>query len=229
MSDENIFNEPAPTPAPTIDPPNPPSIPDHLKDLIGEGRKYASVEKALESIPHAQSHIQKIEDDNRKLREEIAKRLAAEEVYEKLTQNIKGGANGEDPPHAPVVDEASIAALVERQIAAREENQKASQNVAKVRDALVAKYGEKAEEVYKNKAQELGVGLNFLNDVIKKSPKVAEELFGLKPKNESVSPTLPASVNTAVLNARPPAEPNAKIAGNTMTDLLAAWRAAKPD
>lgn len=226
MSDENIFNTPDPTPAPSIDPPNPPSVPDHLKDLIGEGKKYASVDKALESIPHAQSHIQKIEDENRTLREEMARRVAAEEVYEKLVESMN--REGVTPPAPVAVDEASIATLIERKLADKEAERVAAQNIQHVKEGLLAKYGEKAQEMYEAKAKELGVGVGFLNDLVRKSPKVAEELFGLKPKEAAVSSTPQGTVNTAALHNRPPAPPSAKVQGNTTEALVQAWKAAKP-
>lgn len=227
MSDENIFGSVEPTPNPSVTPPTPTVVPDHLKELIGEGKKYATLDKALESIPHAQAHIQKIEEDNKALREEMAKRVAAEEVYEKLMDSFQRG-EGVTPPVAPVVDEASIASLIERKLAAKEEERIAAQNVQHVKEAMLAKYGEKAQEMYEAKAKELGVGVNFLNDLVRKSPKVADELFGLKPREAAVGNTPPGSINTAALNNRPPTPPSAKVQGNTTDALVSAWRAAKP-
>lgn len=221
---DNIFDS-QPTP-PVIDPPNSPQLPDHLKDMIGEGKKYASVEKALESIPHAQTHIQRIEEENRAMRERMAELKAAEEVYKKLMEN--NAPPGDTPPSGPVVDEASIASLLDRKLAERETQAKQAANVARVKDALVGKYGDKAQEVYETKAKELGVGVQFLNDLVKHSPKAAEELFGIKPKDASVAPSTPG-INTAALNNRPPQEGNAKVKGTSTEALVAAWRAAKPE
>lgn len=221
---DDIFNTPPATPE-SVDPPNPPAIPDHLKELIGEGKKYASVDKALESIPHAQSHIAKLEAEMKEMREKMAEVKAAEEVYEKLMEQMRGG-DGATPPAPAGLDEASIASLFDRKMAEREAERVASANVARVKDALIGKYGEKAQEVYEAKAKELGVGVSFLNDVVRKSPKAAEELFGLKPDKGGGAST--PGINTAALNNRPPAPPSAKVVDNTTDALVAAWRAAKP-
>lgn len=225
MSDDNIFND-APTPT-VVDPPNPPVVPDPLKELIGDGKKYASVEKALESIPHAQAHIQRLEAEMKEMRERVAEAKAAEEVYEKLMERMSGGEVATPPPSAGL-DEASIASIMERKLAEREAEQIALANVNRVKEALVGKYGEKAQEVYEAKAKELGVGVSFLNDVVRKSPKAAEELFGLKPDKPGAGATSPSGINTTAFASRPPAPPSAKVVDNTTDALVHAWRAAKP-
>lgn len=225
MSDENIFDDKQ-TP-PVVEPPKPPVIPDSLKELVGEGKKYASLEKALESIPHKESHIQKLERENKEYKEKLAEAIAIEEVYKKLTESVPPSEVVTPAPAG--LDEASVAALFERKLAEKEAERIALANVNRVKDALKDKYGEKAKEVYDTKAEELGVSVSFLNEVVRKSPKAAEELFGIKPKAKAASASTP-SVNTAALhNNRPPEVPSAKVVDNSTDALVAAWRAAKPE
>lgn len=216
-----------PTPAPVVVPPSQPVLPDSLKDMVGEGKKYASVEAALASIAPAQGHISKIEQENAELRQKVAEAIAVEEVYKKLTEaNTNSGVT---PPVAGL-DEASVAALVAKQLADRDANAVRVANESRVRDALVGKYGsnEKAKEVYEAKAKELGVGVDFLNEVVRRSPKAAEELFGVKQKEAGAAPTTP-SINTGALsNTRPPVERPRIMVGATTEQLVSAWRAAKP-
>lgn len=214
------------TPA-AIVPPAPPVVPDSLKELIGEGKKYASVEKALESLPHAQTHIQKIEQENAELRQKVLEAVAIDEVYKKLTENLDRG-DGITPPSTGL-DEASVASLLDRKLAEREALATATANTQRVKEALVGKYGEKAKEMYEAKAKELGVGVDFLNEVVKKSPRAAEELFGIKGKDTQAAPSTPG-INTSTLNTnRPPQQPTAKVNGNSTEALISAWRAAKPE
>lgn len=223
MTDSTIFEGDPATPAPVV--PQAPQVPDHLKDLVGEGKKYASVEDALKSIPHAQAHIQRIEDENKRIRDELARAAAAEETYKKLMDSMN-----QDPPATPAapmgMDEASVADLLERKLAEREMMKEQTANVTRVKDALVGKYGDKAQEVYEAKAKELGVGVSFLNDIVRRSPKAAEELFGIKaaPSGGTIPP---GSVNTAALPARPhdPKPVRGPLSGG---DLMEAWRRAKP-
>lgn len=226
MTDETIFNDASPTPQVVVDPPKPPVIPDSLKELVGEGKKYASVEKALESIPHAQAHIARLEQEAAELRQRQAEARAAEEVYTKLMETMNG-RGGEATPPASGLDEASVAALLDRRLAEREAEAAARANVSKVKQALVTKYGDKAEEVYKAKADELGVGINFLNDVVRRSPKAAEELFGIKPATPGGGISSTGSVRTDNFNGtRPPQEQKPAWLSGGEDSLVAKWRKA---
>lgn len=222
---ENIFDANGQETPPVVEAPKPPVLPDSLKDLVGEGKKYATVEKALESIPHKETHIDRIERENAELRQKMAEAVAAEEVYKKLTEsfNPQGGVT----PPASGLDEASIVSLLDKRLAEKEAERIATQNVNKVKEALVGKYGDKAQEMYEAKARELGVGVQFLNEVVRRSPKAAEELFGITPKERGGAPSTPG-INTTTLNNRPAAPKPARgpLSGG---DLLSAWRAAKPE
>lgn len=225
MSD-SIFDDGS-TP-PVVVPPTP-AVPEPLKDLIGDGKKYASVDKALESIPHAQAHIERIERENAEMRQKVAEAVAVEEVYKKLMDSAPK-VDGVTPPAVSGLDEASVAALFDRKLAERAAADTAKANVARVKEALVGKYGDKAQEMYEAKANELGVGVDFLNDVVRRSPKAAEELFGIKPKDSAPAVTTPGA-NTAILNNNrpPPTKPRSVIFGATTEQLVDAWRRSKPE
>ena len=221
MSDSIFEGEGTTPPAPPVA--QPPALPDHLKELVGEGKKYATVDKALESIPHAQAHISKLEQEMAQLREKVAEAAAVDEVYKKLMESMNKPGEA-TPPIAAGMDEASVLAILEK----REAESVAKANVARVKDALVGKYGDKAQEMYETKARELGVPTAFLNEVVRKSPKAAEELFGIKPK-ETPSGSTTGSIRTDALNnSQPPAKPKSVMGGATTADMIAAWRAAKP-
>lgn len=224
MSDDTIFNDDQTKVV--VEPPKPPVLPDHLKELVGEGKKYASVEKALESIPHAQGHISKLETELAELRQKAAEAKAAEEVYAKLMETMNKA--GEATPPSAGLDEASVAAIFDKRLQEKEAAAIAAANVSRVKDALVKKYGEKAQEIYAAKAEELGVGVQFLNDVVRKSPKAAEELFGIKPAPSGGGAST-GSVRPDVMNNNRPQEPHPTVMGGATTEqLVSAWRAAKP-
>ena len=77
MADEILFAGEL-TPDPANAAPTTVSIPDNVKDLIGEGKKYATLEKALEALGHSQAHIAKIEADNAELRAKAEKAVDSE-------------------------------------------------------------------------------------------------------------------------------------------------------
>lgn len=210
-----------------VEPPKAPVLPDPLKELIGEGKKYASVDKALESIPHAQTHIQRLEQELREVREKLAGAKAQDEVLETVEALLRA----EKATPAPLtLDENAIDSVLDRKLAEREQRAAEQRNVNSVKNALKEKYGEKAKEVYEARAKELGVNVEFLNDVVRRSPRAAEELFGLKsnPTPKSV-PSTPG-LNTEALTTikKPAVKPERVMSGGTTDDMLAAWRAAKP-
>lgn len=224
MSEENIFTE-GQTP-PAGEQPTATQLPDHLKDLVGPGKKYATVEKALESIPHAQQHISTLETELKGMREKIATAVSAEQVYETVQQLLEAE---KATLSVAAVDENSLAALLDRKLTEREALAKQQANVSSVKAALANKFGEKAEEMYVAKATELGVGVQFLNDIVKHSPKAALELFGLAHTPTPIR-TTSGGINTEALNAQkqPPAKPKSVMGGASTQEMIEAFRAAKP-
>lgn len=228
MSDETIFTSGEQTPVQaTGEQPKPTIVlPDSVKDLVGEGKKYASVEKALEALVHAQNHISNIEVENRELREKMEKAKSAEEVY----AAVQEAAKKEKETPAPVkVDEGVIAELLDRKLAEQRAKEAAEANVATVKKALQDKYGEKAEEVYRTRAAELGIGVEFMNGLAAKSSSAVLEYFGLKPSAASVPSRTAGSLNTEALASihRPSTPPKSVMAGATTKDVTNAWQEAK--
>lgn len=221
MSDDTIFSDPTKS---TEAPKAGIVLPDEAKELIGEGKKYASVEEALKALPHAQKHISTIEEENKRLREKAEGGQSAEEVLRTVQELLK--AEKQATPALAGMDESSVAAILDRKLAQKALEDTAKANVSAVTTALRAKFGDKAEEMYKAKAAELGVSVSFLNDVAKASPKAALEMFSLK---VPVTTSSNGSVNTEVLpnTIHTPAKQPRIMGGATTEQIMAAWRAAK--
>ncbi len=223
---ENQEPQPATPPVASAPAPTPAVIPDSLKGLVGEGKKYATLEAALSSIGPAQEHILRLEDELRQARESVQSGDALKETYETVQEML---TKLRETPQASVVDEAAIAGLLDRKLTEREQKQIVAANAATVKQALEAKYGDKAKEVYDAKAEELGIKDGFLNDLAVKSPKAVLELFGIKPAASKATPSTPGSVNTAQFDNRPqPTQSKNIMFGAKTEDILTKWRAAKP-
>lgn len=214
-----------PDPAP-VQAPAPTVLPDHLKELVGEGKKYASVDKALESIPHAQTHIQRLETELQEMRDKVTKATATDEVYATVKELLE--QQRATPSGGTEVDvDSRIDSILDRRLTEREQKARASANVSKVKDALSAKFGDKASEVYKEKAKSLGLSTDFLNSVVAASPEAAFELFGMKPSSTVPAPSSPG-VRTDTFTHNAPAPVKTVMGGASSNDVLEAWRAAKP-
>lgn len=224
MSDENLFNTTQTNDG--VDPqPQAPVLPDNVKDLVGPGKKYATVEKALEALGHAQDHIARIEAENADIRARAESALSVEQVHETVQELLKK----ERETRAPVsVDEAALSGVLDRALTQREAAKIAKDNANAVVGALSGKFGEKAQEQYELKAKELGLSVADLNELSKKSPKAVLGYFGIADKAPAVAKSH-GSLNTAALNtgAQLPEKPKSPMSGGTTKDVQAMWDYAK--
>lgn len=198
-----------------------PAIPEELAPFIGEGKKYKDIETALKSVPHAQSHISKLEEDMKALKEELEKRRSAEELLAELRASKEG--NEGTPPSA--LSEEDIAAIAGRTIEAREQARLAKANAERVASSLRERFGDKAPELYAQKAKELGMEEATLNIMALKYPDAVLAYF---PKPTTQGGKLHSSVNTAALPTTGNTQPKKSIWSGDSNTLLEAWRAARP-
>lgn len=174
------------------------TLPDGVEELIGEGKKYKSLEDALKSIPHAQTHISSLEREMAELREDLAKRLSAEEVLKKIQERDKAP---EKENTTPTLDTDTLKNLVKDTYKEMTAEEKARANVLKVDGKMKEVYGDKAREIIATKAEELGVTVDFLASTAATSPQGFFKLVGLEDKKAAPTNTeRHGSVNTETLN-----------------------------
>jgi len=217
-----------PTPATQVVAPAPVfTVPDSAKDLIGDGKKYANVEAALASLPHAQEHITKLESENAQVREQLTRSKTAEEFLAEVKKTNTVETVEAQP--VPEVDLSVVEQMVANTITANEAQKVAQDNTKAVVDKLTAHYGskEKAEEVYIEQATALGLGLAGLNQLAATSPDAVYKMLGLASGGSSNVHTT-STVNTEALGTQtkePVAAPTI-MAGATYKDSINAWNAA---
>ncbi|WP_033931803.1 hypothetical protein [Vibrio cholerae] len=214
--------QPVSQPAPAA-----PQLAPEVAAFVGEGRKYATVQAALASIPHAQAHIANLEAENQRLKQEneslkadLAKAKNLEDVVASLT--VSQQPNASQVPAG--LDEQAVLKLLEQ----RDAQARAQANQVAVTNALIGKFGDgaKATEALKAKAAELGVGFDFMKDLAAKSPKAVLSYFNVESK-PSASSVIPQSTQTTT-NFQTPPEPqlNFKVnSSGSTSDLVAAFRA----
>lgn len=148
---------------------------DQLTGIVGaDGRqKYADVSTALNSIPHAQTHIQTLESQVATLQEELNKR----EGMEQLMDRIKPQTQETEQPSGNNVDAAQLGELFNQFSNQREQAQTAASNEIAFSNTMREKFGDKAGEVLAQKATELGLSTEFMQSVAQTSPKAALKYF----------------------------------------------------
>lgn len=244
MADQsNIFgNEPTPepTPAPESSPTQevkpseatvtPDPYADLLKTITNDSgvQKYGTVSDALNALPHAQSHIKTIEQENAQMKEQMASLQEQVEKMNKIEDTIAQlTANKESEQPSETLSQQQVMELVQAQLNQTKQQENALHNQKTVAQTLSEQFGDKAEEVYNAKAQELGIDVNFLNDLAAKSPVAVLSYF----KGAEVqvpSKSLEGSVNTDAFNTPPPTPKgrNPMLVGSSTADVLAAWENA---
>lgn len=160
-----------------------------IKNEQGEP-KYADVNKAIEALKHSQDYIPQLKTENEKLKtdleevkEKLAKAAAMEEVLKKFTESPQDTATQEEPespPQASGLDEQTLSATLEKLLDQRTAEQSKAANQSQVKDALSKKFGDKALEAFKAKAEEVGLSQDALEQLSAESPTAVLALFNVQ-------------------------------------------------
>jgi hypothetical protein len=183
--------------------------PVSVEDLVGEGKKYSSVEELAKAYYNADSHIQKIENENKELRVKAEAKIQAEELLKGLSQQEP--VQPEQTPsdnHSHEGTGEDVQAMVERMLNERESSAKAATNTRLVEEALSAAFGSKAREVFETKAKELNTDLRALSA---QSPQLVLQAFGVSGKAPSSSAPLPTSNMSAHSGTAPAIDGKSKL------------------
>lgn len=222
-TEESIFNANGET-SPNAVEPTTFSIPTEVSELVGEGKKYKTTEEALKALPHAQSHIQKLEEEARSMKEELSRRKAVEEVLAefKATPN----SQSMETPSAQL-DEAKLAQLVEQVVEKKKAVEVAKANTSNVVSKMVEKFGDKAEQEFIRVAAENGMTVPFLNSLAARAPEAVLKLAGITMEKELYPNKTNSTVNTQAFNNNQLQEQSARVGFKGSTkDLVAAWKVA---
>ena len=202
---------------------------DPYADLLNgirtqDGRqKYADVATALGSIPHAQSRIDELSGEVAKLQEELQKRQGMEDMIEHMKSSSSAP---ESPSVSSGLDEQAVTSILQQQLAQMEQAKAREANAATVRQAFEGKYGEKANDVFKSKAAELGVTEAQFTELAFTAPKLVMSHFdGMKAKDPQ--PLGGQGINTSTIKPSAP-EYKAVMRGASIKDVVEQFKAHKP-
>ncbi len=163
-------------------------------DFIGEGKQYATIGDALASIPHKDTHIAKIEGENAQMRTSAAESKTLEDVISAVKtsgeQNVQPTPNTQGEPIAPL----DVADVVKGVLQQERDEAAVQSNVAAANTFMSTTFGDKAVEVAKDKASELGLTLQGLQEIAVRSPAAYQALFATQ--QQSGVTTTHSDVNT---------------------------------
>lgn len=230
MTDQsNLFNQ---NTNPVVDQqPNQPVLQDALQDLLASIKneqglpKYKDAHTALDALKHSQAFIDQLKTEKQqqeaelaRLKAELEKRQAVEEVVNRLSQNQSNAAQ----TNTEVLTPAQVAELVQNQLQADRLRSDKEQNLLKVNQTLIQRFGDKAAEALKNKAQELGITVQALGELAQQSPQAVLAYFPVTQQPNAQQATL----NTAAFQNAPqtfdiPAPSKSLLSGASSKDQAA--------
>lgn len=174
-----------------------------VKKLVEErGEKWSDPEVIAKGKYESDKYIGDLERQLSEMREDLSKNEYAKTLLETLqgkagdTASPKPEEKQGSTAEANTTNDASdLESLVEEAIRKREAQQTASQNLKQVDDTLQEAYGTEAASIVKQKASELGMSLERLQEIASESPTAFIRLIGEAKVSEKVA-TPKSSVNT---------------------------------
>ena len=150
------------------------STPAYVDQLVGEGKKYNTLEALAKSRIDADNYIEQLKREQAEMREELNKRVSVEDAIQKFQRNTPSQPTEVQttPAVAPALDEKTLVERIRQVSQSMNEEQRYNANVEAAAARLVELYGdqEKANAMVKAKAAELGVSVKFLQDAAAQSP-----------------------------------------------------------
>jgi hypothetical protein len=129
---------------------------DLIAELVGDGKKYKTVEELARGRIEADVHIVRLETEAKDLREKLAKAKAIEDVLEAVKANAASAKDTPDPKDAPATGTSltaeQVAKIVATQVTGLRTQEVKATNLAKANAEMVKLFGDKAQEVYQKEA-----------------------------------------------------------------------------
>ena len=178
---------------------------DPVSKLVGEDRKFKSVEDLAKGKLEADAFIEKLLLEKRTLEEELKKRMTVEEILAQLSKTDdtpsnqeptvddqptgEQSATGEQSTSAEepagnkeaAVDPSMISKLVEETLRRKAEEERVQRAAEKVLNTLVETFGdkEKAAEEYKKRVDSLGLSKTAQDELLRSNPDAFLKLLGV--------------------------------------------------
>lgn len=153
-----------------------------IEDLVGEGKKFKSVEDLARAKLEADSFIEKIKAENEELRREVTSTRPVDRTQEILDRMENLFTKPVTPPVAPQEPERTeVKGLttkdVEELLVQRERQATAERNLNTVKQKLQEVYGEKYGDALKSMAEKNGLTSGYIDQLAASAPQVVLNLM----------------------------------------------------
>jgi len=180
----------------------------YVKKLVeAKGEKWQDPEIIAKGKVEADNYIAELQRELEELRGDLTKNEYAKTLLETLQGKAEAPTSSNSAEAQQKENEGSAAdqnttgdagdleSLVEETIRKREQQQTAKQNLDQVQETLKKAYGTEASKVVQERANELGMSLDRLQEIATESPSAFMRLVGDSPAVEK-NPVPSSSVNT---------------------------------
>lgn len=183
-------------------------------------QKYKSVSDALVAASHAQEHIRRLEAQL----EQATTQQQRSDIVDEIREALK---TQQQPTSQPQSQQVDVREVFNQLLEERTQETSKVQNRQAVNAAMEERFGSKAEEAVKLKAQELGVSEAFLKSVGETSPKAFLEYFNAQTVGTPATPIPTQRPAASVPSEGLPTPPENIMVGASTKDLVSHWRSVK--
>jgi hypothetical protein len=168
---------------------------DYLAELVGDGKKFRTVEDLAKGKAESDRYIATLTAQLDEARTEVQKRIALEELKTAILERDNNNNQTPPTPVAPgsVVDADSIEELVNKKLTEAEATKIRNANEAAVADKLTSVWGENAKVELARAGAAIGMSLKELQDIGQRSPQALFKLIGVGNQPVANGGTVPRS------------------------------------
>ena len=192
---------------------------DWLKKLVEtKGEQWRDPQVVAKGKLEADAYVKQLESQLAEIREEMGKQDYSKELLEALKNKAPESTNGQSPQsnndnggttqsqtNSALSDE-QIKRLVETALTEREKTNTSTQNVTLVEQKMSEAFGTEAQAKVQEKAKELGLSLQRMQEIAAESPTAFLSLIGDKAKE--LQPIVKGTIRTEGVNMQASSERN---------------------
>lgn len=192
---------------------------DWLKKLVEtKGEQWRDPQVVAKGKLEADAYVKQLESQLAEIREEMGKQDYSKELLEALKNKAPESTNGQSPQsnndnggtiqsqtNSALSDE-QIKRLVETALTEREKTNTSTQNITLVEQKMSEAFGTEAQAKVQEKAKELGLSLQRMQEIAAESPTAFLSLIGDKAKE--LQPIVKGTIRTEGVNMQASSERN---------------------
>lgn len=177
---------------------------NYLEELVGPGKKFASVEELAKGKAESDLHIARVEREKKEIKKDLDRlwdenntRARLEEVLDRLSKtNMSASNDGEllvdaNATSTPAINPEQIEEIVASKLADVMSRQEKVKNLQSVKDKLQERFGSNYRNVLKDQANKLGLTDEHVANLAQTSPAALFSMLKLDEAPQNVQQYTP--------------------------------------